>query len=742
MAILRCPTCHREFERQKDFLRCPYDGAILVDPASAADPFIGRQLADTYQLVRRIGVGGMGSVYEARHLRLETSFAVKLLRPELAISEEMLARFHREARSASQLRHPNIIEVIDVNNTADRIHYIIQEYLDGEPLSGLLHREQVLGLERGVRILAQVCDAMAAAHEKGIVHRDLKPENIFLIERGGKPDHVKVLDFGIAKMQQSGTKLTRAATAMGTPDYIPPEQAESADAADFRSDIYSLGVVIYRCFTGRLPYEIENPLVALDAVRFKDPVPPRDRRPDLPAEVEAVIVRSMARAPGDRHGSMAALKQALEALVARETSQPEAFVVAPTMAAEERRDPSVPRTIAASAEPRPDPTGPPTRPPASAGTDPGARRSMQEWAQSWTGGMTGQQGGPPGAPGRTGIDGAPTPLPVGQIEPTTAYRDAAPRSKTVPFLIVAVIVLLGGGVTAYLMLRSGPDETGPGGGQAKEEQADAGRRSGGGGSKIAETLDAAPTSDAGRPDRAPAAPAGMVAVKGGTFLMGRKDGHTWERPQHRCTVGDFHLDADEVTRGEFAAFLDSPAGAAIRRQEVWAKFKVSDADRDLPATHVTWAEADAYCRSVPGRRLPTEAEWEYAARGPSHDGLYPTGAAPPGPEAAHFSRPGKKLTTPRARGQALGGISDLIGNAAEWVQDTFALYTAQCGKTRKPPRHLARFRVIRGGGFGDSDLKRLTATFRIPQDPSKFRWKSVGFRCARSDAGAPNTKIR
>jgi formylglycine-generating enzyme required for sulfatase activity len=368
---------------------------------------------------------------------------------------------------------------------------------------------------------------------------------------------------------------------------------------------------------------------------------------------------------------------------------------------------------------------------------------MQAWAQGWTGGQTGR----------------PTPVPAGQIEPTTAYREGVPSSKTVPILVVAAIVLLGGGLTAYLLLRSEPEDPAPGGGRAETEQPDAGRTSiGGSGGGIVENADTpadaargrkgqSPARGSGatkdnvpRPDTATAAPAGMIAVKGGAFLMGRKDGHNWERPQHRCTVGDFYLDVDEVTRGEFAAFLDSPAGKALRRQKPWARYKASAADRDLPVTRVTWAEADAYCRSEPGRRLPTEAEWEYAARGPKHDGLYPTGAAPPGPEVAHFSRAGRKLDAPRARGQAFGGVSDLIGNAAEWVQDSFALYTKQCGKTRKPPRHLARFRVIRGGGFGDSDLKRLTATFRIPQNPTTFRWKSVGFRCARDKTPKSTTR--
>ena len=198
MAILRCPSCHRDFEQ--GFLKCPYDGAALVDAASAEshDPFLGKQLADTYQIVRRLGAGGMGSVYEARHVRLESTFAIKFLRPELSISEEMLARFHREARVAGALKHPNIITVFDVNRTPENLHYIVQEYLDGRPLSALLEEEGTLDIVRGVDIASQVCNALSAAHAKEIVHRDIKPENIFLIEKDGQKDFVKVLDFGIA----------------------------------------------------------------------------------------------------------------------------------------------------------------------------------------------------------------------------------------------------------------------------------------------------------------------------------------------------------------------------------------------------------------------------------------------------------------------------------------------------------------------------------------------------------------
>jgi serine/threonine-protein kinase len=685
MAELRCPACHRDFG--EGYLKCPYDGSALIDPSAidTPDPMLGRTIAETYQLVRRLGAGGMGSVYEARHLRLGTSFAIKLLHPQLSINEEMLARFHREARSASQLKHPGIIDVFDVNKTPDNIHYIVQEYLEGMPLSQLLLEHGVLEQERGVKIAAQVCDAMAAAHGRGIVHRDLKPENVFLLA----DDVVKVLDFGIAKMQEGEVKLTRDMTAMGTPDYIPPEQAKNAEAADFRSDIYSLGVVLYRTFTGRLPYEMTNPLLALDAVCNKPPVLPRQRRPDLPEAVEAVILRAMERDPAQRFGSMLELKEALLAL-------------APAPATRPARPPRRTAPGRPLSTPVPDPAHQPTLAPEPA---PAQQRA------------TAPQGRPASIPA-TIAGGGPTPVPAGQVQPTTASRQRGRSSRTVALLIGLGVVALagGGGLAAFLLTRTPEPKPTPKPKLAVDPTPSVKRQDAG---RTPDTTAVTETQAAEN-----AGTRGMLLISGGTFRMGRDRGTRLERPAHGCIVKSFYLETDEVTRAEFAAFLDRREGRALRASKRWQTFDAST-DPDLPITGVSWEEADLYCRSG-GRRLPTEAEWEYAARRGG------AGLDPPGPEHANFRRARGDKGSLRPASAPLHGLSDMIGNAAEWVQDRFGWYTRTCGKTKRPRPPAHSYRIIRGGGFDDHDPKRLTAAFRLPQPPT-FRWKSLGFRCARSD---------
>lgn len=306
----RCPQCDARYP--KEFRVCPQDATPLED-AIDQDPMIGAVLANSYHIVRLIGEGGMGRVYEAKHTRLSNrKLAVKLLHDEMARQSEILTRFEREAESASTIAHPNVVEVLDVDRLEDGRPYIVCEYLEGEEFGSLLDRVGTLPVETAVRIVRQICRALMAAHDRGIVHRDMKPENVFLVGDPRAP-RVKVIDFGISKQNDGSAKLTRTGMVMGTPAYMAPEQARG-EHVDFRADIYAVGGILYRSVTGQKPYDGEDGAQVLTLVLTEEPRRPRTVAPTVPEALELVIQRAMARHPDDRHASMAELEAELAEL--------------------------------------------------------------------------------------------------------------------------------------------------------------------------------------------------------------------------------------------------------------------------------------------------------------------------------------------------------------------------------------------------------------------------------------------
>jgi tRNA A-37 threonylcarbamoyl transferase component Bud32 len=306
----RCPTCQGRYPA--DFKVCPRDAIPLEDAPVGDDPLIGTTLADSYELVRAIGEGAMGRVYEARHSRLPSKrYAVKILHQELGREPQVVTRFQREAEAASALHHPNVVGVYDVNHTADGRPYIICEFLDGEPLSAYLERLGKVPIAAIARILRHVCRALAAAHARGIVHRDIKPENVFLSGDPSEPA-VKVLDFGISKVADSNTNLTKTGMVMGTPAYMSPEQARG-DKVDHRADIYSVGTILYRAVTGHRPFEGLDAMATLTAVLVEEPPRPCAVEPSVPEALEIVIQCAMAKKPEDRYQTMAELDAELAA---------------------------------------------------------------------------------------------------------------------------------------------------------------------------------------------------------------------------------------------------------------------------------------------------------------------------------------------------------------------------------------------------------------------------------------------
>jgi len=319
-----CPTCRFEYGGGEVF--CPVDAARLVTtsqmgatPIDPEDPLIGALLAGRYEVKRRIGEGGMGLVYEGKHRDIDKPVAIKVLRNDLSRRPDVVARFRQEAKSASRIGHENIVDVSDFGETRYGSSYFVMEFLEGEDLANVLGREVTVDAQRACGIVLQCCRALGAAHAKHIVHRDIKPENIFLIERDGVKDFVKIVDFGIAKMGdietegQPGRKLTKTGMIFGTPEYMSPEQAAGKEL-DHRVDVYALGIILYECLAGRVPFVGDTFMGVLTQHLFSAPPPIVEMNPraQVSAELELVIAKALAKAPGERYQDTAELAEAIE----------------------------------------------------------------------------------------------------------------------------------------------------------------------------------------------------------------------------------------------------------------------------------------------------------------------------------------------------------------------------------------------------------------------------------------------
>jgi serine/threonine-protein kinase len=317
--MLHCPTCGRLFEA--DVRTCPHDGAILrADSTIAApalsDPLAGRVLDEKYRLDRRLGEGGMGTVYQATHLLIERPVAVKVLHQRFVEDEAAQERFRREARAAGRLRHTNAVTVTDFGRTSDGCVYIVMELLEGRNLRELLAFESPLESGRAVALMAQVAAAVEAAHESGVIHRDLKPANIFIVQPKNAPPLVKVLDFGIAKLAADSVDdseqhaLTLTGVMIGTPRYMSPEQCDGAHLTP-AADVYSLGIILYEMLTGATPFTGASPLAVALQHSSKPPRRPTELVANIPAELERVVLHALEKNPLNRPPDAGAFRREL-----------------------------------------------------------------------------------------------------------------------------------------------------------------------------------------------------------------------------------------------------------------------------------------------------------------------------------------------------------------------------------------------------------------------------------------------
>ena len=282
---------------------------------AASDSLVGFTLIDKYKVLRPIGRGGMGEVYEAQHVELGKRVAVKVMLGKYAEDSEAIARFKREALAASRIGNPHIIDVSDIGTTHDGRSFVVMEFLDGQPLSNVIERGGPMPAWRAIDVMRQVLRAVHVAHQKGIIHRDLKPDNIFLVTQDQQQDFVKLLDFGISKIvdldaEVAATKLTTTGVVMGTPLYMAPEQA-MGNPTDHHADIYACGVMLYEMLAGKPPFDGQTYAVLVAKLLTSEPQPLDQLRAGLPRSLVNAVHKALQKEPEDRFSSAEQFAQAL-----------------------------------------------------------------------------------------------------------------------------------------------------------------------------------------------------------------------------------------------------------------------------------------------------------------------------------------------------------------------------------------------------------------------------------------------
>ena len=688
-----------------------------------------------FRVVSPLRAGGMGAVYIVDQLSTGRKRALKVLAPELATEPGIRERFVLEARAASRIESDHVVEIVTAGVDEETgSPFLVMELLRGEELADALARLGPLPLGDVAEVLSQIGHALEHAHAQGIVHRDLKPENIFLAasRRRDASFTAKILDFGIAKLVADSASSQNVGTQpLGTPLFMSPEQTDRRGRISPATDVWALGLIAYRLLTGQdywrgvdgsLPMLLRE--IVIDELSFASQRA-REQGTELllPPGFDAWFARCVNRDIDARFPEAGEAVRAFGELVTEGATRGKLVVQA-----------SVTGSAAMPAS-----TGSASAPPVSerqvtpAGTDPfGPTVASSEPILA-----NGVLGATAQALASSGALAAP----------------GAARARRAPIVPIAAAFALLGGAAAFFLLRSGSDAGG--GGPALTAQGPSA------GLSAAPPASAAPVAPA---SRGTACPDGALLIAGSTAFLGADDIKD-AAPAHEVTLQSFCLDRTEVTTGAYLKCFQAKScprplekvewqGVTDKQRQEYSPFcNARDPDQraEHPMNCVSWFMADTYCKKS-GRRLPTEAEWELAARG-ADQRLYPWGDAAPsakhlnacGKECAAWSRAhqegrdamydeddGFVATAPVGKfpaGASAAGVLDLAGNVWEWVADGYAPYTTDKQVDPKGPEGLSEFHVIRGGDFFSEVADWAKPARRYRREPNAYN-HAIGFRCA------------
>ncbi len=791
-----CPTCRTCLA--DDVVYCPDDGAQTTQSIQGEPILDGR-----YQLERRLGQGGMGIVYKARHIFLKTQHAIKIILPDLVGNDpNLVTRFRQEALAAAAIRHQNIIAVTDFGVVRGTMPFLVMEFVQGKSLQDLMAEENAMGPVRAFELMQPICSGIAAAHRQKIVHRDLKPLNVMIQEGIPITEGTKILDFGLAKIKSGellGSFVAAQTTGlMGSPFYMAPEQW-SDEPPDTRADVYSLGVMLYQMLCGEVPFK-GNSIPAIMKKHLTAEVPTlASHGIEVPPQIEAVVRHALEKEPEFRTSSADDFLNEL-----REAMAAASALLKTTGDSSTRLDPL--KTIA---------TPPSTLPPAGsqtisdplAGTISGtslveeeeklrvareelareeeakrrlaeeeaarkqkaeedrlaaekrvaeerereAERLRQEEKQreeerkreeerrreeervrveelvskqtkaieeklsqlaasippSTTGVVDPEATQIQAATGATTV----TENSYSSMTGAPAAVVAPPKKSMLPLILIAVVILfvIGGGAVIGLWMLKSP------------------RTSGGPGTPTPQT----PSPETPTPEPLAFKPE-FIMIPGGTFQMGRNGATVAEVPVHAVTVQSFYIDKTEITNFEYQQFVSESKHQAPSN---WSGNKPLTGQELWPVTFVSYDDARAFAEWRSKRdgvkyRLPTEEEWEYAARGGDQNNIYPWGNQWVEGNAITKSSGGD---TPKPVGSAPNdktrwGALDMMGNVYEWTSTKASYYP---GSTKQVEGEQRNWYVVRGASYGTEQVPKPISATRRDWFAESTKVSVLGFRLVR-----------